>query len=216
MGTILASSIISNASGILHDETNVRWTAAQMLEWLNAGMREIVVLKPEAYVKNESVKMAAGTKQALPAGGFTFIDINRNMGANGTTPGRVPRFIEKKVIDAENPNWHKDAAKAEILHYTFDERDPSHFYCYPPQPAANQGYAELVYSAAPPDTASGIAIPLDDVYANPLVDYLLYRAYAKDPIHADKAVLYNQSFMTMVLGKKKFDGAVQPSKEKEA
>lgn len=215
MGTILASAIINGAAEILQDENNVRWTRAKLLAWLMAGMREIVVLRPSAYVVNGNATLVAGTKQTLPAGGILFMDMNRNMGVNGTTPGRVPRFIEKKIIDAENPNWHADKPSATVLHFTYDARDPTHYYVYPRQPDSGQGKVEILYSAAPPAIAEGDAIPLDDTYANSLNDYLLYRAYSKDPVNADKATAYYKTFIGSVATRPQLDAESEPSKDKE-
>jgi len=43
-----------------------------------------------------------------------------------------------------------DTGAAEVQNYMYDEKDPLHYYVYPPQPAADPGYLELVYSAIPP------------------------------------------------------------------
>lgn len=213
--TILASTIIAQVSEILQDEDNTRWLAENLLDWLNAGIRDAVTLKPSAYVRNESMPLVAGTKQSIPSGGITFMDVTRNMGADGATPGRVPRFIEKKIIDAENPNWHTDPASATVMHYTFDERDPKHFYVHPKQPSVNPGRVEVVFSAVPAAITDSQALPLDDIYANALIDYLLYRSYAKDPVNASKAAGYYQSFVAVVTGKKIVDADAIPSADKE-
>lgn len=215
MGTILASAIIDSASEILQDETNVRWKRPKLLKWLYDGVRDLIILKPSAYVRNEAVKLAAGTKQELPVRGLALMDVTRNMGTNGTTPGRVPRFIEKKRLDDENPNWHRDTANALALHFTYDDRDPKHFYVYPAQPAANQGYVELVFSAEPIAFVETDAIPLDDIYASALIDYLLYRSYAKDPVNAELANSYFQSFGNRVAGKAVSEASHAPSPERE-
>lgn len=75
MPTILASSIITKAATLLQDPTNVRWPADELLGWLNDGQREIVLQKPDAYSINEAVKLAAGTKQALPAAGIRLLAV---------------------------------------------------------------------------------------------------------------------------------------------
>ena len=128
MGAVLASYIVGKAAEILQDAAGVRWPESDCLEWLNAGLRQIVALRPEAYVINESVQMAAGTKQTLPTGGLTFVDMTRNMGTDGETPGRTVRFIDRALIDAQNPNWHADSASAKIIHYTFGKSDPDRYY----------------------------------------------------------------------------------------
>lgn len=216
MGTILASEIIAEAAEILHDESNVRHKATTMLRWLNAGQRDLVIMKPAANTKNIVVPLSAGTKQSLPVGGLLLLDMTRNMGANGSTPGRVPRFIERALIDRENRNWHRDAPNAEVLHYVYDDKDPLNYYVYPAQPATGRGQVELIYSAAPAKILlSTQAIGLDDIYANALVVYLLSRAYEKTPNGMDKSASYFTRFATIILGKDAVDDKVKASPRTE-
>lgn len=215
MGTILASTILATAADVLQDASEVRWTAAKKLGFLNDGIRELITAKPEAYVVNGNLTLVAGTKQSLPAGTVLLMDVTRNMGASGTAPGRVPRFIEKKELDAENPNWHTDTVSATVKHWTYDKRDPLNYYVYPPQPATAQGKLEAVRSAIPSAIASNTAIPVGDEYANALADYVLYRCYSKDPQSIDLSNKYYQSFLLVVTGKKKIEEEAEPSGDKE-
>lgn len=217
MGTILASAIIADAAEILQDLANVRWPQLKLLAWISAGEREVVILKPSAYTLNTTVQLVAGTKQTIPAGGVLFQDMTRNMGADGATPGRVPRFIKREVIDAENPNWHTDRASATIQHFTYEARDPDHYYVYPKQPTTLMGYAEIVYSAAPAALPNvNTAIHLNDIYANALLNYVCFRALSKDPPTMNKAGEYYQAFMLQIMGKSKADDSAQADQQSEA
>lgn len=179
MATITAQVIVDRVEKTLNDDTNVRWAAAELLTYLNDGQRETVLLKPNSFTKNSSVQMVAGTKQSVPSDGVLFERAVRNMGANGTTPGRAVTGVDMDMLDLTRPDWHAETASAEAQHFMFDPRDPKRFYVTPPQPASNQGYLELRYSAAPPDVALGDTISLDDIYATPLYYYMLARAYSK-------------------------------------
>lgn len=188
MGTLLASAIIANAQTIIQDTTGVRWPAPELLKWLNEGQRELVMVKPDAYVKNESVLLVTGTKQAIPASGILLISVVRNMGTTGTTPGLAIRSIKREVLDEQLPNWHASTASAAASYVVSDPRDPKNFYVYPPQPATGQGRVEIVYSASPPDVAAEAnAINIDDIYSGSLLDYCLFRAYSKDAEYAGNA-----------------------------
>ncbi len=179
MTTITAKEIIDRASTILQDDTNVRWTESELLQWFNDGQREIVLHKPDGYTKNESKKLNSGTKQSISPDGIQLVSVVRNMGADGNTPGRAVTLIRMDILDTVVPNWHAEAQKTEVKHYMFDDRDPKKFYVYPP--ADGSTYLEMIYSASP-DIVSDIndTITLDDVYSNALLDYILYRAYLKD------------------------------------
>jgi hypothetical protein len=214
MGTIAAQILIDAVARTLQDPTNIKWGRGELLEYLNDGQREIVLAKPDSYVKNESLALVAGTKQTIPAGGIVFMRINRNMGLTGATPGRVVRHVKINILDEQIPDWHSATPAAAALHYTFDEQDPKRFYVYPPQPLVpNQ--VEVVYSAAPPDVADEAdAITLDDVYKTPLVKYMEYRAYSKDADYAreDGAAQAAYGIFGTLVGLKERADAAQQAK----
>lgn len=180
MGTILASAIVDKAEIILRDSTNVQWTAAELLGWLNDGQRDVVVVKPDANALTATVLLAAGTRQTLgsgsTAGAIMLLKVIRNMGTTGTTAGNATRLVAGETLDAQRPGWHGDSPSATVKNVIFDPRSPKQFYVYPP--GTGTGYVELLYSAVPTAVASlATAISLDDTYANALLDYILYRAY---------------------------------------
>lgn len=215
MGTIIASAVIEKAQIILQDTTGVRWPSnTELLGWLNDGQREVMVYKPNAYVKNVALRLSTGTKQSLPADGVQLIDVVRNMGLDGTTPGRAIRIVMREILDAQVPNWHAATASAEVKHYTFMLLDPKSFYVYPPQPAVGQGYAEVVYGATPNDAAFSGPITLDDIYQNALVDYILYRAYSKDTEYAadqNRAAAHQNAYIAALTGKAKVEAGANPN-----
>jgi hypothetical protein len=67
MGTITAQSLIDKASTILQDAGAVRWTAAELLGWLNEGQRFIYHLRKDSSAKVTTMALAAGTRQTVPA-----------------------------------------------------------------------------------------------------------------------------------------------------
>lgn len=215
MGTILASKLIADAQLVLQDKNGVRWTPAELLSWLNAAQREIVIFKPTAFVKNLAVKLVAGTKQTLPADAVQFMDITRNMGVDGVTPGRAVRLVERETLDAARPGWHTDTASATVRHFIYNPLDPLTVYVYPPQPAAGQGYVEQVYGASPADVATANdPITLGNIYASAMTDYMLYRAFLKDSEYADanRAGTHRTAFNNAIAGKATVENAVEPNR----
>jgi len=179
MGTIVSSSLISKAQTLLQDTAGTRWTSTELLGWLNDGQREIVLLKPDANTSSSTHALTAGTKQALPNAGITLVDVTRNVTGTGAATGTTIKHISRKQMDAQIPTWHSSATGATVKYFMFDPRNPKEFYVYPPSAGAN--HIELVYSAAPATISVATAvIGLDDIYANALVDYMLYRAFSKD------------------------------------
>lgn len=210
MPTVTAQNILDRAEIILQDTTNIRWPEAEELLWLSDGVREIVLARPDSYVQTAPVALAAGTRQTIPAAGHMFIKATRNMGTGGTTPGRALRKVPMDLMDSQTPTWHTATASTTILHYMSDPRDPRAFYVYPPATAGTQ--VEITYAATPPAiTSTSTVIPIDDIYANPLLDYVLYRAYSKDASdigNKDRAVAHRAAFENTLGLKMKADGAV--------
>lgn len=57
-------------------------------------------------------------------------------------------------------------------------------------------------------------LSVDDVFAGPLIDYVLFRAYAKDQDlagNADRAVAHRKLFETVMAGKAQADSVIKPS-----
>ena len=203
MGTVTAKTIIDKATIQLIDLTNIRWTRAELLAWLNDGMRQIVLIQPSASSTTAVVKLQAGTRQYIPEGGWLLLSIYRNMGTTGTTPGRAIRIISREILDGFNPDWHSDTAKAEVRNYIYTNQDQLAFYVYPPNTGTQ--YVEINYSDQPADlTSESQVIPIFDVFQSALVDYILYRACTKDAEYAPGLALgqqYSAAFVAAIQGK---------------
>ncbi len=120
MPTVTAGAIVERARQMLWDVESVRWTEEALLGFLNAGQGAIVLARPEAFAKNVAFVMAAGTKQALPADGVRLVDVVRNLGIDGLTPGRSVRIVEREVLDSQRPDWHAETQSQRIQHFTLE------------------------------------------------------------------------------------------------
>lgn len=198
MGTITGTSIINKASTQLIDPSNTRWTRAELLGWLNDAQRQIVVMQPAWNNKVVAVKLAAGTRQTIPSDGWMLLDIYRNMGTTGTTPGTVVRIVSRRLIDRVNPAWHTVTATNTAQNYIYTLEDKEAYYVYPP--ADGTGYLELNYSQLPTDLATeGQTIDIDDVLESAILNYVLAMANAKDGEYAPGLALA-QIYMTAFMG----------------
>lgn len=215
MATITVSSLLSKASTILQDPTNIRWPQTELLDWLNDAQREIALFKPNVFVKNSSVQLTGGTKQSLPSDGINLVDVVRNLGGDGLTPGNSIRVVSREVLDAQIPDWHSTAkANATVKHYVYTGTDPKNFYVYPAQPSTGRGYVEVIYVASPTDATINSTITLDDIYVTALLDYILFRAYSKDAEYAansEAAKMYYQQFTAILTGKVNAEEASNPN-----
>ena len=199
MGTLAASAIIDRAQTILQDTTSVRWLIQELANWFNDAQREIVLYRPETSSVTTQMTLTAGnTKQTIEGATFSpavtnpmrLLEVIRNFATDGTTVGRAVRLVAREIMDSQNPSWHGDTAAAEVKHYLFDARDPKTFYVWPKPSGASK--LEMIISKAPTEitVSNGAAvgnIALDDIYANAVLDYILYRAYMKDSEYAGNA-----------------------------
>ena len=194
-GTLTGANLLSRIKDILQDTTSVRWPEAELLRYVNDAQREIVNYRPESSATTANVQLVTGTKQTLPSGGLRLIKVTRNMSdtSGGATGKRAIRIVNVDILNTQEPNWHDasaatgDAAHGtNVKHYIFDEDDPKNYYVYPG--VAGNAYVEIVYSNSRTDLANTSAvISVDDIYANAIMDYVLFRAYQKDSEYAGNA-----------------------------
>ncbi len=100
-------------------------------------------------------------------------------------------------------DWHTHMPSKTVLHYIPIKGDPKHFYVYPPIPDTASVYAEIIYSTNPVDVViddfetSTDSITLDDIYANALLDYMLFKAYSTESEgeeNSNRALMHNTAF----------------------
>ncbi len=208
---MLASDIINRARIVLNDADAVRWLDAELINWINDGQRVIALVRPDASVSNTTLTLSAGSKQSLPSDGLRLLDVVRNINAD-SSGGRVVRHVDRDILDTQNPSWHSDSGSLVIKNFVYDNRDPKNFYVYPP--ALSTSKIEVLYSKDPTNAstpASTLTIP--DIYADPLLNYVLHRAYSKDAEFAQNFQLsstYLAVFQSMLGIKTAKDAAFSP------
>ncbi len=184
---VTAQDIIDEVRRVIHDENpTFRWSDIELLDYINAGIRQTVSLVPEAYTVETvgDTGTSRVARQVLPAGGIKFLKVSRNYADNGTDPQGVVRYVEKDALDSYDPDWEYVSIKADganyFEHFCHDKREKNVFFLYP-APAADNKRFGLVYSAIPTEvTAVGVNIPLNDEYRNGVVHYTIYRALTKE------------------------------------
>jgi hypothetical protein len=214
MATTKVVDIIDRASIILQDISHVRFPEEELLKFFNDAQKEVVLLRPDSNMQNATMTCVAGSKQTIPATGLRLVNIIRNDG------GRAITQVDRKILDETLPDWHQSVADVtrKIENFVFDPADPKHFYVYP---AATDSFVlEILYSSPPASISiSNFAsdtsvISLDDIYANCLLDYVLYRSYQKDSEfagNAQKAAMHYQGFSSSLGSKTQIDGALTPT-----
>lgn len=221
---VTVNSVIDRAQITLQDTTGVRWpVTAELVSWVNDAQREVSLMKPDASAVNATITLVAGTKQDIPSAGNRLLKVVRNMSdATGSATGkRAVRLVDREVLDSQTPNWHDatlsastDAAHTTIVkHYVYDEANPRNFYVYPGVDGTSS-FLEIIYSANPSIVSEGGDLSIPDIYANAVLNYVLYMAYMKDAdfaANAQRAQTHYQLFSSSVLGKGAVDVQTTPN-----
>lgn len=216
-----ALPVVTRASRILADQTNVRWTTDELVSYAKDAVLQVILARPDAYPVTRAFTVVGGnTKQVVgmtaasdgldigavghnPA--IRLLRVVRNLGAAGSRPIREASRV---ALDTEMPNWHQvptPGSAWSAQHYTFDNVSPHVFYIYPCPPSTPAYQVEIVHSALPAmggaSLATSIDLGLQDHWINPLVDWVLYRAFSKDAEYAgngERAMHHMNAFVQAV------------------
>ena len=190
----------------------VRHPEQELVNW--AGDAELAICKflPSACSRLDAIKLQPGTRQSIetiaaadckPGDGSTptasilgtqLLGIARNMGSNGTTPGKVVRVVQREILDSQSPSWHM-VSGAEVRQFCYDPSTPLYFYVSPGVPPTGAVWVEASYTAQPArfpntgvpgselyayDGASTVKLHVRDEFIDDVVNYIVARAYMKN------------------------------------
>jgi hypothetical protein len=223
--TVTVQSVLDRVQATLQDTTGIRWpVVGELVLFVNDAQREIALLKPDASATTANVQLVTGTRQTIPTAGNRLLALVRNMSdaSGGATGGRAIRLVSGEVLDSQTPNWHSASASAGtdaahttvVKHYVYDEQNPRAFYVYPG--VAGNAYAEIIYSANPSTVAQNGNLDVPDIFANAVMDYVLFRAYTKDAEFAGNAAragTHYNLFVNSITGKAQIDIVTSPNSD---
>jgi hypothetical protein len=207
MATTKVVSIIARAQIILKDTAAVRWPVLELQDWLNDSYREIVSLHPDANAQTGTFTCVAGYRQSLEASypnAYKILEVISNKAA--TSNKKFVKLVSRASMDTMRPNWYNETASVNVQKYMYDKRVPKDFLVYPPATTAAQ--LEIIYATVPAphaltkaqleNPATVETINLDDIYSNPMLDYILYRAFSKDSVATNNATMAVAHYQAMV------------------
>ncbi len=220
-------TITDMATLLLSDADNVRWTLTELIGWVNAGVEQIILAKPSASSQSVEVDLVEGTRQTVPTTGtptpLRILDFERNVTTTGnvSTQGHIITPVGRNILDAEEPNWHDKRIirfRKEVRHCIFDENNPLQFYCFP----GNDGTGKIAALMSVLPAAVTVAgyeadvTGLNKLYDQPLVDYVLSRAFLKDDLASNPArsTYHTQLFAAAIGIKIQIEGATSPNKRR--
>lgn len=176
-----ASTILDTVYKTLQDTRRVTWTEDEVLAYLNEALRATAGVKSDMFVVQGFVTPVAGISQQIPSDGVAFMDITHNQAT-----GRVVTQVDKALLEEASRFWPAATQQAEAEHFTFDPRYPLLYTIFPPNNGA--GSVFLKYGAVPPElTTVYQSLDVPDSYQDALVNFTLYRCYAKNTKDQDLA-----------------------------
>lgn len=196
-----ANTYIVDAAELYGDDAYARITTTVWIRYLNAGIRTLILGRPDAGAVTESVQLVAGVKQTLPSDALRLLDISRNMGTDGLTAGKIITPTKREHVNYSNLLWPAATGDDSIENFSYDANTPEIFYVTPPVSNSTNVYVEMSTSQLPTAiTATGDSTGTNDIFFEPLVQYMLYKAFSADDesVEFEKAQAYLGNFFRML------------------
>jgi hypothetical protein len=147
ISTTVKSFVHGVTTALLDLPQFARWGEVEIIRYANYGQRAIAKYLPHVGARVDAIKLKPGTLQNLsrvlaadiiPGDGSTAADVSGialieligNMGANGSTPGRVIRIADRYAKDSVDPDWPTRTG-ATVKEYLFEKNTPLNFEVSP-------------------------------------------------------------------------------------
>jgi hypothetical protein len=196
-----ANDYIVDAAELYGDTDYDRVETTDWIRYLNAAIRALILVRPDAGSVTEAVQLVAGVKQDKPSDALRLLDISRNLGTDGDTPGRIVTPAKREHIDYSNLLWTADSGESYIENFSYDINKPDIFYVTPPVSSTVDVYVEMVTSQLPTAVTATTSDPgINDVFFEAVINFMLYRAFAADDegVEFSKAMTYLQNFFNLL------------------
>lgn len=203
---ITVAEIFERTRRLLLDEGGTRWPDAEMVDWYNEGLLDMVTRRPSLLASIDTLACVPGTLQSVPVGRIAIIDLGQNLGsAAKPRNGGIPRSMTKDALDRMYPDWQYASTGSMVKVVVGDPNHPNQFWVFPPQPAINPGRLTITFSKRPgvvlvADIAT-TNFEMNDEYAPVAIEYLLYRSELKDaenPSSGQRAAQHLQNYLGLL------------------
>lgn len=161
-----------------------RWGRALLLEYLNLGLSEIGIYRPEAFAATREITLSPGIEQTLEDG-VSLRSISSNVGGPPVTEGdfTMARAFMTYDICPPSPKFVNGNPVFFIRSFAVDKDNPKKFYVEPAVPAGlTVRVNATILGETPQYTLAdwGKDIAMEIKFANNLIDYMMAKAYRLD------------------------------------
>jgi len=187
--------IIADARYTINDSTvPYRQEGAELLRYVNAGIKEISVLRPDLFMSVQIQQCTVGSTQQ----GVTFADAARLLKVLRIHNGPSVPLMDVDTLELFNPSWRLDDP-GPAQGWAPMGADPLQFEIYPRSPVGQ--YLHVQFVRNPKDYAiDEDIVELPDSMRPALVDYVVHRVESKDDEHvlSERAGMAYANFKTKI------------------
>jgi hypothetical protein len=154
-----------------------RQSDAELLSYVQEGLREACVMRPDLFSTVGDMTCIAGQCEQS----ITFLDAVQMLDVLCIHGGRALTPFDRAAMDQFRPGWRTDPA-GEAQNWAPLNGDPLQFFIYPKAPTGQ--VLDVRYVRNPGVYAmDDMIVDLPIAYQPALADYLVYRAESKDDEH---------------------------------
>lgn len=208
-----AADLIVAVSRLLNDAEpgyeHIRWTRADLLEYLNDAQKQVYLYRPELYAQTDVFALVPGARQGPLPDGCQLQKIIGSVGdvgrARKVDDGLLQAFADTGCAPVNVSDDYR------VRGYSFTPQDPMSFFVDPPVPDDGRSYTVALVCQQAPEAITlaqlDDADPRNDRLVTParmhnaLVEWVLYRAYSVDMESAQsfaKQEAHRQHFYAML------------------
>jgi hypothetical protein len=208
---LLASELFRAAGYELVDlepgNEHVRWTVDELAAHLTEAVAVMAALKPTLFTAFQPIRLAPGAVQSVPPQYTELIDVLYNLNQDGTQGALVTQASFTAARALGRPSCADTRGGYEVRSYTTHPDNDTYFYVDPAVPAGQRDAAvwALVRLAPTVITAPTDAVVManttPETYRGALLDWILYRAWAKDTESTEsfqKSQAHYKAFMSFL------------------
>ena len=198
--------------------TYKRWEDAELVGWVNDSYLALITMRPDIGMTWEQFTCTADvSEQAITVtGAIRLHSVLRNDESGDKS---AIQLVSQSLLDTQHPEWRNDTTVTEatgIQFYMHDPLLPLKFSVYPVPTTARKlwvAYVKLPTLHSTASAPSSLTLLVPDHYAEPILNYVLYRAFSKDmesTSAANRAASHYQLFASALGAGVQSDTATAP------
>lgn len=207
------ADLLAEVAGLLNDREPgaeyVRWTKLDLLEYMNDGVMQAFLVRPQLFSHNETIDLVPGAAQTLPDG----CNLQKMLGTDGETkPAR--KLDESMLAIYGGQSCNCSCGPYKIDGYTSNPTDPNHFFVDPPVPDDGVTHKATITCLQEPKPVAAVVdgsgavtdfnpadLSIKGKLHNAVIEWMLYRAYSVDmesPQSNNKMTFHVKHFYEML------------------